>query len=47
MRMNYRLDVFLLNTDSGDIFPYPNVLQTLHWFKKGAPPGIDGSACTA
>lgn len=47
MRMNYRLGINLLDADSGDIFPYPNISQTLHWFKKGAPPGIDGSVRTA
>lgn len=30
----------LLRVDFGRMFAYPSVLQSLHWIKKGAPPGI-------
>lgn len=29
-----------LDADFGKIFAYPSVLRSLHWFKKGAPPGL-------
>lgn len=33
-------NVNLLDADFGTMFVYPSVLQSLHWFKKGAPPGL-------
>lgn len=38
----YRLNIQFLDAGFGHMLTQPGVSRTLHWFKKGAPPGIAG-----
>lgn len=45
--MGYELKKYLSDTDFGHMLTQPGISGTLHWFRRGAPPGIEGSTCTA
>lgn len=47
----YKLTIKFLDNDiNNSMIMYDerqSISRSLHWFRKGAPPGIAGSACTA
>ena len=42
-----KLKKHLSDTDFGRMMTQPGISRSLHWFRRGAPPGIDGSVRTA
>ncbi len=45
--MGYMLVQYFSDTDFGHMLTQPGISRSLHWFRRGAPPGIDGSVRTA